>query len=315
MPNTVDASFTGLFGQQTLYLAKIWRVALTNGVTQYLFTDHDQELNFEIVAGVTATFSPALSLQTTATEYQLGLAEHNQEFTGPVDARSESGSPEDPNWPSTIVGPDFATVRSGALRGATVEEWVVDWRFPWAGYLQLTKFWLTDIEFDNETFRASAEGLTRFTRPKVGDLFSRNCRYFLGRDKFGNKSTTRGCRFDLNSAIENGSISAINTQRKSFDASGLSNQGDGYWELGRIEWLSGDNEGFVGQVSRWTESTNVMILLEDTPFDMQVGDDFSVEPGCNGTSDHCTNKFNNFKNFGGQLTIPGNDFLLRVPRK
>jgi len=315
MPNSVPNQFASELTRQTLFQATLWQVILTNGITIFRFTDHDRLLSFEVVSDIFVDFTPVGGFNASATQFNLGLSEHNKEFIGPVDARAIQGSPEDSAWPHNIVGPTYAQVRSGALRDAEVTEWVVDPRWPWAGYLQKNVYWLGDVEYDNETFRAQVEGIMRFANPKVGDVFARSCRHQLGRDKFGDISLTSGCRYDVNSATERGTINTILTQRKSFTETGLSTQSDGFWELGRVLWQSGANEGFVSQCSRWTESTNTMILIEDTPFNMTVGDTFDVEPGCNGTSDHCENKFGNKKNYGGQLDIPGNDFLLRVPRK
>lgn len=289
---------------------------LTNGLTTYRFTDHDVELQFEVVPGVMATFSPVGGFNPTAQNFKLGFDESTREFVGPVDARVTQGSPEDPDWPYAISGPDYDTVRSGALREAVVSEWIVDYRVPWAGPLQpLNKYWLSDIEFDNEVFRATAEGLVRFAQPKVGHTYGRSCRWHLGRDRHMAISLTRGCRFNVVGVTERGTVGTIIVARKTFVATGLSSSGNGYFELGRVLWVTGANQGYTSQVHRWLDTPNELTLIEDTPFDIETGDEFDVEPGCNGTSDHCITKFDNFINFGGQLTIPGNDFLLRVPRR
>lgn len=306
MSATAPHVLTGNLEQQTHYLATLYKISLVDGLTFFRFTDHDITLTFEEFTGVFQDFSPVAGFNTTATQFQLGLVEHNKEFVGPVDAVDSNG---------TIVGPSFQQLRAGAMREAEVTEYIVDWRMAWAGAIALQRYWITDVEFDNEEFTAHVEGLSRWLKPRIGDSYGRNCRYDLGRDILGNISLTRGCRFNVAGATELATIATIETQRRLITVSGLTNQGDDYWTFGRIRWVSGANKNYIGQVSLWQETPNRLRLQQATPFNMTVGDQAEVEPGCNKTDDHCNGKFANRINFGGQLFIPGNDFLLKVPRK
>jgi len=47
--------------------------------------------------------------------------------------------------------------------------------------------------------------------------------------------------------------------------------------------------------------------------DVQVGDTFTIAPGCDKNVTTCKNKFSNVVNFHGEPYLPGRDFLLTYP--
>jgi hypothetical protein len=102
----------------------------------------------------------------------------------------------------------------------------------------------------------------------------------------------------------------------------------GYFSDGIIKFTSGANNGLSMEVRAWDGTT--IYLFEGMPFDLQVGDTFLIEPGCNLTINDCANKFalvpligggttasaangGNIVNFRGEPFIPGMDQILNYP--
>ena len=77
-----------------------------------------------------------------------------------------------------------------------------------------------------------------------------------------------------------------------------------------LEWTSGDNAGVTMEVQSY--STPVIKLFEKMVFDIQIGDTYSLTPGCDKTKDTCIVKFNNIVDFNGFDLLPGPSELSNV---
>ena len=53
-------------------------------------------------------------------------------------------------------------------------------------------------------------------------------------------------------------------------------------------------------------------MILDTPYKMEIGDQFEVIAGCDKQFNTCINKFNNAINFRGEPHLPGIELLLKV---
>lgn len=82
-------------------------------------------------------------------------------------------------------------------------------------------------------------------------------------------------------------------------------QATGYFDYGVITFTSGDNNGEVWPIKNFVGGTpsqvNLLIPLMNAP---NVGDSFTIYPGCDKTMNTCQNKFNNLQNFRGQPFVP-----------
>lgn len=81
------------------------------------------------------------------------------------------------------------------------------------------------------------------------------------------------------------------------------------YTLGVLKFTSGQNNGLAGKIKTQTSTTQLVL---DTPFifPLQVGDQFTVTPGCDLTFATCTNKFSNPIHFGGYPFIPNPEVML-----
>lgn len=93
---------------------------------------------------------------------------------------------------------------------------------------------------------------------------------------------------------------------------------DDFFNGGACFFFTGDNTGIAKEVRDFIADDGVTItqdieLFTDLPFDIQVGDDLRVFPGCDKTNPICLSKFNNGINFVGEPFVPGEDILGQYP--
>jgi len=110
-----------------------------------------------------------------------------------------------------------------------------------------------------------------------------------------------GCTLSASSFAKSGTV--LNGTTKSIIiANPGAPSGSGTYTLGRIVFTSGQNNGLQQTVGAWDGGWTFWLLYQ-FPFTPQVGDTFTVYPGCNKTLATCT-AFNNAVNFGGEPFIP-----------
>lgn len=268
--------------------ASCWRIERRDGVV-LRFTDHDTDL---VVDG--ETYTPTGGFNAAARERVEGVDAGNSEIVGVL----------------TSDAITHADLLAGKYRRATIREIVVDWRFPFAGKHDEHEYIIGETTFSRQTWVAQLEGLASRLRIRVGRTQSRRCDV----QELGDAR----CGADLSDKIQVGvAVTAIDVDRKQFQTDALVSFPSGYYDDGKIEWTSlPGREGFEGAISgvkSWTTVNATLALQIRTPFAIEVGDEFTLTPGCDRQFSTCQTKFENHKRFRGVPRLPGNDALLRVP--
>jgi hypothetical protein len=84
-----------------------------------------------------------------------------------------------------------------------------------------------------------------------------------------------------------------------------------YNQGGRIEFTSGDNDGYTAEVkfgiTSGSPAVDSIVLYLATPLAIQPGDTFFIWPSCDKTPATCLNKYKNILNFRGFKYLPGVD--------
>lgn len=80
---------------------------------------------------------------------------------------------------------------------------------------------------------------------------------------------------------------------------------DGYYDLGKITFTSGANDGQSRAVK--TQSGGIVALVRALPALPSPGDTFTIYPGCDLTMATCAAKFNNLAHYKGQPWISTNE--------
>lgn len=266
-------------------LCRCWAVTRRDGVVLG-FTDHDAALAFDGV-----TFRPGGGLSASALQSGVGLAVDNGEALG-------------------ALGDDRVTARdieAGLYDGAEVRGWIVNWadvgerRVVFRGSIG-------EVTRSGGAFRAELRGLTEALGRAMGRVFQKPCSAVLGDAR---------CRFDagqpgyfLEVAVE-----AVGEARvlRWTDGGGFE---DGWFADGVLRVLDGSAAGEVALVGQdeTVKGQCVVTLRTALRGVLSAGDRVRVEAGCDKRMETCRLKFANLANFQGFPDIPGEDWMMAVPR-
>lgn len=269
------------------FIAALWKLERSDGVIMR-FTDHSHKIIY-----LGDEYTPTDGVSSSARRKQTGFSGQDVEILGIVSDSSIT----------------YDDLRAGLMDGTKIIETLIDYRFPYLGFLNQYKYTIINLTFSGEVWEAKVEGISRELNQRVGRIYGRNCDNDLG-DSI--------CRVDVVALSENGTVFAINfvgpTARAVFDVTGLT-EAAGFFDHGRLTWITGLNAGIKSQVKFHTiPGATTIELQKPTPFDITVNDQFNVEPGCaKRLLEDCRDKFNNVDNYGGFPFIPGTDATLTIP--
>ena len=248
------------------------------------FTDHISNL---VVDGITYYAESAFTSDAI-----------NTSESGSVDTAEVSGILD-----STVMVSVPAVLEADIIAGrfnlAEVRMFQVDYtESPISSKLWLRRGWLGNFESIQDQYRAELRGMTDILTQQTLEVYSPGCRYDLGSSR---------CTVDLASFTTTGSVSGV-TDRDEF-ASGVGGA-DQLYTYGLVTWTSGDNTGLKMEVKGFSGGS--IILFEKMPYEIQVGDGFSISQGCDKKLETCRDIFDNVINHGGYFYLPGTDTVTRV---
>ena len=255
-------------GQPILRLAYCFRITPAWGPV-ITITDYHANLDVIVAGTGKVTFTPGPGLQIGSIDRPMGLEERFLAVSGFFD--------------SVLTLDDF---RAGRFASGTVEFWMVDWAFSGGVPLRVDSFLLDKGEWKTDRWSLKLTGLTAHLRRPVGRTATRTCPYSFG---------DADCKLTRSTFSESKTVSSIDTQRRIFRASTLLTQVDGFYDWGLLEWTSGNNNAITSIVGLWTDTGRIMALRIPTPFDIQVGDAFTIFAGDDHTFATCRDKFDNVK--------------------
>jgi uncharacterized phage protein (TIGR02218 family) len=267
-------------------LATCWKIARGDG-TVLGFTDHDMTLSF----GGT-DYLPAHGLDGGEAATKLGPQVDTVEAVGVLHS-------------AAITEDDILL---GRYDGAAVETWRVNWRDVTERLLQ-RRASIGEIVREDGAFRAELRSGQQALSQPQGRIYSSLCDAALGDAR---------CGVD----VSDSAYSAIATVAGIRDCyrlvvSGLDDYAEGWFGLGRATWNSGRRDGIADQIVSHQRIGGVDILGFAAPVGDWVveADTLSAVAGCDRRFTTCREKFANSVNFRGFPHIPGNDFVLRYPKK
>lgn len=254
------------------------------------FTDHDRALTFE-----GQTFRPLVLSAMSARRVEAGLKVGNQEAYGIIDG-------------GYVTVPHILGNR---YRGAEVRHVVTDWSRPWLVFGRHRK-WIRSVTWTGSQWSATLESRAQIAQRdhggRFGGVYSPTCPYVLG---------GTDCRADISADVKPGvEVLTVNDDRMEaeFDpATWSGSYADQYYRDGEIEWTSGDNEGHISPIVSYVHTDRVVKFLLPTPFPIQVGDQGTARPGCDGLFSTCKTKWSNALNFGGDPYAPSSQEIIEPP--
>ena len=276
---TISVPLNGHFGKRCTTLATLWKVTRRDAEV-FGFTDHDEDIPFGDVLYKAKTGFSASEVQTSGK-----LNVDNLEVESHFDSEA-------------ILEAD---VVAGLWDRARVDVYRVNYRDLSQGVYIQRRGETGVFNYDGRRFRSELRGLMQYLANQIGRIYTAPCDATLGDAR---------CKVDLDGspALRKAFTVTAVADRQTFTDAALTDP-DGWYALGMVEWLTGDNAGTRAEVKAST-AAGVVTLQMPMARDIQVGDTGDIVPGCNKTSDHCINKFSNMINFRGFEDIPGIDRMI-----
>lgn len=281
---TIGAGLLAAVQSGTSTLATIWKITRTDG-TILRFTDHDQDI--VVAADGTYYASNSFQLSNITTSMTGGSQNASISVIYSDDANSIS----------------LSDIRAGKYDKAVIQVDWIDHSDPSLGKITIVAGYLGPYEGNNESIVTfEIVGRLQAALQGIGLKYLPECRH-----DFGNAA----CGLTIGDYSGTGTVASLVTSRRKFRCT-LSGTPDNYlYSFGTLEWLSGDNTGLFQEVLQQVafDGTYDDILLSiNMPYDIQLGDTFTIYQGCNKTPTACK-AYSNFANYGGFPFVPGPDFI------
>lgn len=277
----MKAATTGMnthINSETTSLATCWKVTRKDGEV-FGFTDFDRDLTVESIVYHAATGYTRSAIHTIA-----NLAVDNLDIESAID--------------SEILNAN--DLRAGVWDGATVEIFLVNWSALNQGKVMLKRGTVGEIVLKDSVFRAELRGLTQALSQQIVELYTPDCRADLGDSR---------CKINLAALTVSGTITSVTDRRTFADTS--REEDDAYWNGGLIIWGSGANTDRKMEVKSFIGGNFTLYL--PMPDNIEVGDTYTLQPGCDKSFGMCKARYNNVKNFRGEPHVPGSDQILNYP--
>jgi len=254
------------------------------------FTNHDKDLTFDSV-----TYKAETGMNPSAIAQSTGLNIDNMDVMGVLNQASI----------------DEDDIASGQYDNALITCYLVDWRDTSLRSIILAGS-VGEISRGNLGFVAEVRGLAHALNQKTGDTYTPTCRVDVGTPKCGVNlagTSSSGINYTVASTVT--FVNGRNLFRS--DTVAIQATIDGWFSRGVITWTSGANAGAQMEIKTHVQEGdfNTILLWEPMPYDIEVGDAYSVTVGCDGAASTCFARFDNLINFRGFNLIPGNDIILR----
>lgn len=294
--------------QPVTTLAVCWRIVKRNG-DLIMGTDHDRNIPITVTSiGMDVGSSPPFSLLGT---YQAAAGITASDIKGGTDMSVDNMEVQGALDPDLFVDVSIADIEAGLLDTAEVTTFRVNWTDPDDFQDVLRHGTLGQIRWNSDReYRTELRGLTQRLQQTVGRTAGERCDVV----EFGDSR----CKFDIAAATVTGIITAV-TSRRSFETDldlDSPAPSSGYFNLGKITMTSGENQGYKRQVMNDSEGAVLgnIAVWEAFPLDLDVGDTFTLTPGCDRRYETCRDVHDNVINIRAPgLFMPGLGEIIRAP--
>lgn len=273
MSKTLTSPQSDSYNATTQSICRMFHITRTDGI-EYFFTSLDKDVSLE-----GDTYLSAVGFSATAYQSSTGLSVDNAEISALTGA---AGLTEDEIIAGRLDGARwevFEYDHIAALRLATIGAGV-----------------LGEYRHSDPSLFLELRSKAQFINGSVGHIIQKRCRHELF-DSI--------CRVNEAANTFTGTITTA-TSRLVFVVSNPPARA-----LGKVTFTSGSNTGVTRNVQAVSGSTITVEL--SLPFDLQIGDGYSITNGCNKLRSQCRDDYDNIANFGGAPDMPGNDALRAPP--
>ena len=268
------------------HVCQCWAVTRTDGVVLG-FTDHDMALTFDGISFEADSGMTAKALSNTT-----GLSVDNTEAVGLLSAER-------------ITETDIA---AGRYDNAEVVIWQVQWDNVDARQIRF-RGTLGEITRNGAEFQAELRGLSEALNQPQGRSYLKTCSAVLG-DTACDVDVVSDARFVAEVEVDR----ATDGQR--FSLATLVPFNDRWFENGILVGVNGVAAGLTALIKhdRLVSGRREVLLWQPLRVAVSAGDQFQLVAGCDKRAETCRDKFANLINYQGFPHIPGDDWLMAVPR-
>lgn len=303
---TLSANYAAHIAQPVTTLSVCWRIVKRNGAI-IMGTDHDRDIRIDTTNIGMDLGSPAFDLSGTY-KASSGITGSDVKATSDmsVDNMEVNGAID------TMITGDItiADMESGLLDAAPVTTFKVNWADPNDFQDVLRHGYLGEFARTSDgMYTTEIRGLAQVLQQVVGRTAGDRCDVA----EFGDAR----CKFPVAAHTVGGVVTSVIDRRRfsaTLDADSPPATA-GHYVLGKLTWVTGENAGFIGQVK--DDTAPVFGDLEVwEPFynDIQVGDTFTLAPGCDRRMETCRDRFDNLVNMRAPaLYCPGMDEIIKAP--
>lgn len=284
---TLPAGMQDHLDSRATTLCFCWKITLTDGVVQG-FTDHDTDLTFDSV-----TYAAATGFTPSAVKQALGSAVDDMELIGFLSA--DAISEED--------------IQNKLYDSAAISVFRVNWQ-DLNQRVEIFTGQLGTVTRGPISFKSEVRSLRQLMAQPIGESYTNTCRVDLG---------STPCGIDLTSdptyQITGTVTTVLNKRTFTTTTADVVARPTGWFAGGLISWTSGNNNGAIIEVKRHLLSVGDAAefdMWEQVSRDIQIGDTFIAQVGCDKLITTCREKFNNVNNFRGFPRMPKTDISLQV---
>lgn len=195
-----------------------------------------------------------------------------------------------------IAGIDFSEIVSGVFDGARVYAFATTWTNPTEDEEEIGVAIMGKTTVKDKRYVAEMMMLVDALNQTVGKTYTAGCQKRFGGQEYA------GCKVALGPITVTGTITNVTSAsvfRDSTRAEALDYFGDGY-----IEFTTGSNAGLKPLEVKTHAADGTLTLHSAMPYAVQVGDAYSLVPGCRKRLEDCRDKWANIDNFGGFSFVP-----------
>lgn len=195
-------------------------------------------------------------------------------------------------------------ILTGQLDNVWFTMFLVNWRNPANSGVVFKRGIVGNVRtFAQQLLKGELRGLSQFLAQTTMQTYGPVCRAELGDAR---------CQVDLAPLTLVGDIDSISVQRRIFTTGARLAMSPveeaGWYQYGTLTMTSGANLGARVPV-KTDDGTGEIELFYSLPYDLEIGDTYTLTPGCDKKRVTCRDKYNNLVNRRAEDFIPGGNRL------
>lgn len=265
--------------------------------------------------GTTIRFTdyPYPVIASTGGSYQ---SDNGYQFSGVTQTSEGAGTLVDLEGIISAAGLDVDELKSGKWDGARVYIFATSWTNPIEDEEPIAVGVLGKTALFEARYTAQLMHLIDALNVPTGRDYSALCSWILFDETLDGKTYSyqrSRCQLNIYDYLVIGSITSVVSNGEFVDSTRA--EDNDYFSNGSVLFTTGDNVGLASiKIKSHTTGGN-FILHDDTFNTMQVGDQYTMIPGCRKRLvEDCAAKYLNAPNFGGFRYVPTTDVISFVGR-